>query len=132
MRPKMDDIWMQTAVLLSTRSTCGRLQVGCIITDQRKRTVLGNGYNGGAAGQENACKDSDPCGHLHAEVNALVASGPGDRQKVMYVTVLPCEQCAKLIVNSGFSEVYYLHEHEKRGSVEVLRDAGISLSKFNQ
>ena len=131
MRPTMDDIWMQTAVLLSTRSTCERLQVGCIITDSRKRTVLGNGYNGGAAGQNNTCS-GDPCGHLHAEVNALVACGSSDRQKTMYVTVLPCEQCAKLIVNSGFLEVNYLHEHEKRGSIEILRSAGIVLKKFNQ
>lgn len=129
-RPTMDEVWMQTAVMLSKRSTCERLQVGCLITDMDKRTVLGNGYNGGAKGQTNACQPSDPCGHLHAEVNALIACGSGDRLKVMYVTTLPCEQCAKAIVNSGFIGVYYLNDHEKKGSMAILKAANITLTKI--
>jgi len=128
-RPTIDQVWMQTAVMLSKRSTCERLQVGCVITDMDKRTVLGNGYNGGAKGQSNKCDPSDSCGHLHAEVNALIASGSHDRLKVMYVTTLPCAQCAKAIVNSGFMGVYYLNEHEKQGSKDILKAAGINLIK---
>lgn len=129
----MQKIWMQTAMLLAKRSTCSRLQVGCVITSNDLRTVLGNGYNGGAAGQTNDCDMTVPgyCGHLHAENNALVACGSLVKDKVMFVTTLPCEQCAKLTVNSGFKEVYYLNDHEKRGSVEIFERAGIKLIKFH-
>lgn len=123
---------MQTAILLAKRSTCSRLQVGCVITSNDLRTVLGNGYNGGAAGQSNDCDLTTPgyCGHLHAENNALVACGSSVKDKVMFVTVLPCEQCAKLTVNSGFKEVYYFNEHEKKGSIDIFKKAGIKLTRF--
>jgi len=129
-RIKMELIWMATAKLLSQRSSCSKLQVGCIITSNDLRHVLGNGYNGGAKGQHNKCEAIDPCGHIHAEYNALIDCGSAIKDKIMFVTVLPCEMCAKGIVNSGFSKVYYLEDHPKKGSINIFKRAKIKLIKI--
>jgi len=130
-RPTMVDIWMATARHLAQRSQCQRLGVGCVVTDKSMRRVLGNGYNGLAAGSVMKCEGTDPC-CLHAEVNALIASGSMEKDKVMFVTVTPCKKCSMMIVNSGFSRVVYEHGHEKssEGAV-VLVEAGILLEKYN-
>ncbi len=119
---------MSTAKLLAKRSTCQRLRVGCVITDFDMRRVLGNGYNGRAAGSKQECPGTDPC-CLHAEINALITSGSQEQDKVMFVTTLPCERCSMAIVNSGFSRVVYHMGHEKRDGLEVLLEAGITVDR---
>lgn len=129
-RPSMETVWMSTARMLSRRSECKRLKVGCVVTDQSMRRVLGNGYNGRAAGSMTRCEGTDPC-CLHAEVNALIASGGLEKGKVMFVTVMPCEKCSMMIVNSGFSRVVYDRGHEKlTEGMKVLEEAGILVDKY--
>lgn len=128
-RPSMKDIWMETAIQLSNRSTCTRLNVGCVVSSKDLRRVLANGYNGGAAGINDPCLGTDPC-CLHSEINALITCGSHEKDKVMFVTVLPCKQCARAMVNSGFSEVYYLHDHEKKDSVLIFEAVGIKLTHY--
>lgn len=129
-RPSMEAVWMSTARMLARRSQCKRLKVGCVVTDQSMRRVLGNGYNGRAAGSAMKCEGTDPC-CLHAEVNALIASGGQQKNKVMFVTTMPCEKCSMMIVNSGFSRVVYDLGHEKfTEGWTVLQEAGILVEKY--
>lgn len=96
--------------------------------------VLAMGYNGGAAGQRNECLSDLPgsCGHLHAEVNALVKMDYGDpRPKRMYVTVSPCLMCAIAIVNARVGEVIYGSTYRDPGpGLDVLEAAGIVVRRF--
>lgn len=127
MRPPMETIWMDLAVSLTARSTCQRNQVGAVVTSKNLERVYSIGYNGGAKGQNNECESNEPgkCGHLHAEINALIKCQVNDPEKVLFVTVYPCSLCAKAIVNSGFSKVYfrepYREEHDvfKKTNIEV-------------
>lgn len=129
-RPSMETVWMSTARMLARRSECKRLKVGCVVTDKSMRRVLGNGYNGRAAGSTTKCGGTDPC-CLHAEVNALIASGGLEKDKVMFVTVMPCEKCSMMIVNSGFSRVIYDRGHEKLAEgMKVLEEAEILVEKY--
>jgi len=49
---------------------------------------------------------SKPCHGLHAEANALLFAGPEEREgSTLYITAPPCMDCAKLIANSGVTEV---------------------------
>lgn len=130
-RPTMQEVWMKAALLLSKRSTCSRAQVGAIITTKNLRHVLGNGYNGSPAGQPNECLSTEPgsCGHIHSEMNAMLDSGSEPRDKVMFVTTLPCVVCARHMVNSGFSAVYYLNDYRLHDSLELLEKAGIVVSR---
>lgn len=103
-RPAFEEVWLTTATVLARRSTCRRLQVGCVIVSADNRQVLAVGYNGGAAGQENDCASLEPgqCGHLHAEENACIhCAARRDEPKHVYCTDLPCVMCAKRLVNLG-------------------------------
>ncbi len=129
MRPVMEQIWMELSKVLALRSTCDRLKVGCVITNNTFERVYSVGYNGGAKGQNNKCESTEPgkCGHIHAEINALIKCQVNDNKKVMFVSILPCSVCAKAIINSGFSEVYYTIKYRDISSIKILKDAGITI-----
>lgn len=120
MRPSKLQMMLDIAYVVARRSTCSRLQVGCVLTNldyqlagQRwdpftsHTRILAMGYNGSVAGGKNEC-DSDEagqCGCLHAEMNALIKAPPGP--KALFVTTSPCLTCAKLMCNADVREVYY-------------------------
>jgi dCMP deaminase len=101
-RPSWDEYFMATAVLMSTRSPCERLHVGCVIVsggDRRNRLVAA-GYNGFLPGTPHASRVRD--GHeqatVHAEQNAVADAarrGSAVEGCVAYVTHFPCINCAK-------------------------------------
>jgi len=124
---------MKFALLLSSRSTCERLRVGCIITSNDFQRVYSYGYNGNARGFANKCDSNEPgkCGCIHAEVNALIKCSIMDSQKVIFLTKSPCKMCAKMIVNSGASCVYYFSNYRSDEGLDVLSLGNIRVSKIN-
>lgn len=130
-RVLMEDVWISTAKMLAKRSKCKRRQVGCVVTDRVMRRVLGNGYNGRAAGMDDECPGTDPC-CLHAEVNALIASGGLEKQKVMFVTVAPCIKCSMMIVNSNFRKVIYLETGPSSEGLNLLERAGVEVIRYRK
>lgn len=120
-RISKDQLFMQIAKDVSQRSTCGRLQVGCIITDREKMQILSMGYNGNYAGGPNECDGHEPgkCGCLHAEINALIKNTFGTG-KIMYITDAPCLSCAKAILNAGIEEVYYSRDYRVTDGLKLL------------
>lgn len=133
-RPRMEDIWMNVAENLASRSTCDRLSVGAVITSFEFERVYSVGYNGGARGQSNKCesKQAGMCGHLHAEINALIKCQVYDPAKVMFITHQPCRVCAKAIVNSGFAMVIYKHPYRDVSSIGILKQAYIDVIKISE
>ena len=79
------EVYMRMAEELAKRSTCGRLQVGTVVTDQLLENVLAIGYNGNAKGLPNRCDSDQPgnCGCIHSEQNALIKAGAQLPGKVM-------------------------------------------------
>ncbi|KAL6549450.1 hypothetical protein OROHE_008567 [Orobanche hederae] len=117
-----DDYFMAIAFLSAERSKDPNRQVGaCLVSD--KGIILGIGYNGFPRGCSDdklpwskKSKNGDPLETkypyvCHAEVNAILntnhASAAGQR---LYVTMFPCNECAKIIIQSGVSEVIYYVE----------------------
>ena len=126
-RPSFPEIYMRLAHDLSRRSTCSRLQVGCVITSPDFREVYALGYNGGPVGGFNACKSLEPgkCGHIHAEDNACNYA-PARVPKVAFVNYAPCEMCAIRMVNKlGFEKVYFWRSYRSTAGLDVLKGAGI-------
>jgi dCMP deaminase len=133
-RPSFESIFMNLAFALAERSTCARLQVGCVITSTDWRNVFGVGYNGGAAGQENDCESPEPgkCGHLHAEDNAITHShAPFGAEKFVISKNLPCPMCCKRIVNyRGVKRVYYAEGYRADGGRIILQRAEIEVVRL--
>lgn len=134
-RPSFHEIYMDLAVKLSERSTCQRLQVGTVITSTDFRKVLAVGYNGNATGLHNGCDRPDPgnCGCLHSEENAVInCDAPRQIEKIVFVTHLPCVQCAKRLINLGnVRKLYYDREYRIKDSLDLLKQVGIEVEKLN-
>jgi dCMP deaminase len=134
-RPSWDDYFMATAVLLSTRSPCERLHVGCVLVSAggRKNRLIAAGYNGFLPGTPHLSRVRE--GHeqatVHAEQNAIADAarrGSSVEGAVAYVTHFPCINCAKIFAAAGIAEVRYRHDYKNDELVApLLADAGINV-----
>jgi dCMP deaminase len=133
MRPSWDEVYMQMAHMVSRRSTCQRLQVGCLVVSMDNTRVLSLGYNGGAAGIFDDCLSQEPgkCGHLHAEINALIKLNYHDAaQKKIYVTTLPCFTCSVAIINAGIGQVNFSADYRDHSGYDLLVKAKIQIRQL--
>ena len=133
-RPTWDKIWMQMAETLAQRSHHSTFKVGALVVTSDNTQVLALGYNGNASGMSNVPQSEEPgcSGLLHAEINALLKldyNNPKD--KVMYLTLSPCKNCAMAIVNSGIKKVVYKTDYRDRSGIQMLKEANINILKYN-
>jgi len=137
-RPSWDEYFMATAVLMSTRSPCERLHVGCVIVtggDRRNRLVAA-GYNGYLPGSAHVShvRDGHEQATVHAEQNAIADAarrGSSVEGCVAYVTHYPCINCAKILASAGIAEVRYRRNYHNDPLVEkLLTDAGVKILKL--
>ena len=133
-RPSFEEIFMRMAGLVSGRSTCSRLNVGCVIVRPDFRQVLSMGYNGNASGLPNCCDSDEPgkCGCIHAEQNAVInCDTPRYVEKIIFTTHLPCVMCAKFMVNLGnVRKVFYHTDYRIKDGLKVLDAAGIEYEQY--
>ncbi|WP_221030864.1 deoxycytidylate deaminase [Actomonas aquatica] len=137
-RPSWDEYFMATAVLLSTRSPCERLHVGCVLVSggDRRNRIVAAGYNGFLPGTPHTSRVRD--GHeqatVHAEQNAVAdAARRGSSMEgcVAYVTHYPCINCAKILAAAGIAEVRYRADYHNDPIVaDVLVEAGVKVTKL--
>jgi len=138
-RPSWDDYFMATALLLSTRSPCERLHVGCVIVSggDRKNRIVAAGYNGFLPGTPHVSRVRD--GHeqatVHAEQNAIADAarrGSPVEGCIAYVTHFPCINCAKILAASGIAEIRYRSDYHNDPLVApLLADAGIRVTRLD-
>ena len=143
-----NDIYMNLASDLATRSHCVRAHVGAVLTKDTR--IISIGYNGPPAGTHN-CDEEWPeegCPRdskgscslaLHAEENAIlfaVKNGTEVKGSTMYVTLSPCISCARLLYASGIKKVIYLHSYAEYKGLEVdegnafLEKFGVEVQKY--
>jgi dCMP deaminase len=137
-RPSWDDYFMATAMLISTRSPCERLHVGCVIVSggDRKNRIIAAGYNGFLPGTPHVSRVRE--GHeqatVHAEQNAIADAarrGSSVEGCIAYVTHYPCINCAKILAASGISEVRYHLDYNNDPIVgPLMADSGVLLTKL--
>lgn len=125
-RPSLEDIFMELAERLSQRSKDPKIQVGCVICDERLERVIAIGYNGGARGQDDGRESMEQgkSGLIHAEANALVKCDYSIPNKIVFLTHSPCTVCAKMLVNAGVKKLYFKNKYDEK-PLNILRTAGI-------
>lgn len=124
---------MDFTLTMATLSKCEERQVASIITDRDMVQVYSVGINGGPKGlQDCLCKIDGKYGCIHSEINALIKCMSDAPDKVMFVTLAPCKQCAAAIINApgGFSKVYYHEDWKEDTGLKLLRAAGIQVLKI--
>lgn len=140
-----DEYFMGLAHLSALRSKDPNTQVGCAIVDKNHR-VVSVGYNGMPTG----CSDDEfPWGRegallktkyafvVHAELNAILNASRSVEGCTLYVSLFPCNECAKAIIQSGIRKIIY--ESDKYADTEIvqaskkmLTSAGIELVQLEK
>ena len=127
-----DEYFMGIALLSAQRSKDSNTQVGACIVNQEHK-IVSVGYNGMPTG----CNDDDMPWEregdflntkypfvCHAELNAILNRSAGSLQGCsLYVTLFPCNECAKAIIQSGIKELIYLSDkyHDTHASIASRR-----------
>jgi len=110
-----DEYFMGLAHLSALRSKDPSTQVGACIVNADKR-VVGIGYNGFPMGcdddvfpwsREGSINDTKYPYVVHAELNAILNSIQSLKDCTLYVSLFPCNECAKAIIQSGIRKVVY-------------------------
>lgn len=132
---KHDKSYMEMAVTWSKNSYAKRKQVGCLIV--KNNSIIADGYNGTPSGMPNICEDEDNKTHwyvLHAEANALskvMKSNQNSDGATMYVTLAPCQNCSKLILQSGVKRLVYLEFYGDYSGINFLKENGVKVEQIN-
>ena len=147
---KWDKRFIDMAEVVGSWSSCYQenRHVGAVIV--KDKHVLATGYNGAPAGVT-SCKDKGECLRkklnipsgtrhelcfaVHAEQNAIAQAarfGISVEGATIYVTHQPCTICTKMIINSGIKKVIYKHGYPDDFSLELLKEAGVELIKWEE
>ncbi|MDY6431116.1 MAG: dCMP deaminase family protein [Bacilli bacterium] len=139
-----DEYFMGIAQMSALRSKDPSTQVGACIVDKQNK-VVSIGYNGMPRGVDDK---KIPWGHgegleskylyvCHAEFNAILNTRDGTALNgcKIYVTLFPCNECAKAIIQTGIKEVIYAgdkyHDHiEQQASRKLLDMAGVKYHEY--
>ncbi len=135
-----DEYFMGIALLSAKRSKDPSTQVGACIVNQYNK-IVGIGYNGFPIGCDDDrlpwSKSSDNANEtkypyvVHAEANAILNSTKDLHGARIYVALFPCNECTKLLIQSGIREIIYLSDKYKdtdsvKASKKMLDMAGVT------
>lgn len=139
-----DEYFMGIALLSAGRSKDNNTQVGaCIVSDENK--ILSVGYNGMPTGcndddmpweREGAFLDTKYPYVCHAELNAILNRSTGSLKNArIYVSLFPCNECAKAIIQTGIKEVVYWEDKYAgtdgvKASKMMFNMAGVKLRQY--
>jgi dCMP deaminase len=121
---KLDSVYMNVAKEIASLSHCVRSKVGALLV--KDGNVISFGYNGTPSGMDNCCeRDNVTLPHvIHAEVNAVLKAaktGTSVDGATLYLTLSPCLDCSKLILQAGVKRVVYLETYRNLDGPEFLK-----------
>ena len=140
-----DEYFMGVATLSSYRSKDPNTQVGACIVNKDKK-IVSLGYNGMPISKSDNDKEypwsreGSPLETkymyvVHAELNAILNSRSDLRGCTIYVSLFPCNECCKAIIQSGITEIVFLSNKYSNtdasiASMKMFQNAGISLRQY--
>ena len=147
---KWDDRFMQMADLVATWASCYKAnrKIGAVIVKNKR--VMTTGYNGAPAGVKTCVERGEClreklgipsgtkheiCYATHAEQNAIIQAaklGVSIDGATLYCTHQPCTICTKMIINAGIKKVIYREGYPDEFSMEILKEAGIKVLKYEK
>ena len=139
-----DEYFMSLAHLSAVRSKDPSTQVGAVIVDSNNK-VVGLGYNGFPRGcddkefpweREGEFLDTKYAYVVHAELNAILNANKLIDNCRLYVSLFPCNECSKAIIQSGIKEIIYESDKYKdldqfKASKKMLEKAGVKLRQLD-
>lgn len=138
-----DEYFMTFALVAAKKSKDPSTKVGACIVDEEKR-VVGLGYNGFPRrtddkefpmAREGEFLETKYAYVVHAEPNAILNSTKNTKDCKMYVTLFPCNECAKFIIQAGIKEIIFLenkyaHTDSVKAAIRLFNSAGVKMREF--
>ena len=120
-----DRYFMSIAILGSTRSTCNRLKVGCVVVKNNR--LVSMGYNGFLPNSKHVSRirDNHEQSTVHAEQNAIsdaASRGVSVNNCTAYITHYPCINCFKILVAAGIKNIIYLNDYKNDDLIIELKN----------
>jgi dCMP deaminase len=141
-----DEYFMLQAMLASYKSKDPSTKVGCVFVDERHHQIT-MGYNGAVAGIDEKLipwgndrtvpPEFQKYGYvIHSEANAIMHSNASLEGARAYVTLFPCNECAKLIASQKVAEIVYLSDKyretsEGRIAKRIFDLSGVKYRRLN-
>jgi dCMP deaminase len=131
-----DLFYIKIAQTISEASYCQRKKVGAIIV--KNDNIIAIGYNGTISGFDNICEldnGKTKPDVLHAESNAIAKCAKSENnsnESTMYITLSPCYECAKIIIQSGIIKIVYLEQYRDTSGIDLLIKAGIIVTMLQK
>lgn len=133
-----DEFLMQVADLISLRATCPRAKVGAVLVQEGR--IISTGYNGSPSGTphciDKGCildKEGSCIRTVHAEVNCICFAakhGIKTEGSTLYLTLSPCLDCAKVIINAGIKKVIYWEKYSHSEGLRLLLEAQVIVKQY--
>lgn len=131
---RYDKAYLRMALEWAKLSQCTRKKVGAIIV--KDNIIISDGFNGTPTGFDNCCETEDGQTHwhvLHAEANAilkLARSNNRGTNSTLYITLSPCRECSKLVLQAGITRVVYINGYKDTSGIDFLTTAGIEVNQI--
>ena len=128
---RYDLAYLRMAKEWAKLSHCTRKQVGALLV--KNGVIISDGYNGTPSGFPKSCENEIGETHwyvLHAEANAIlkVAKSTNNAHgSTLYITLSPCKDCSKLILQSGITRMVYLYAYKDTMAIDFLKNSGIEV-----
>ena len=125
MRPDWDTYFKEIVTITAKRSSCSRLNVGCLLVKNNR--IISQGYNGHLPGlpHESIIENGHEIATIHAEQNAVVdcaKRGVSCDECTAYITHYPCLNCTKLLLASGIKTIKYIDDYRNNENVAGFCD----------
>lgn len=122
-RISWQEYFSELARLVSKRSPCKRLHVGCVLVKDNR--IISTGYNGFLPGASHTSIiiDNHEQATIHAEQNCIAdcaKRGVNTHGSTAYITHYPCPSCFKILVAAGVQNIFYLEDYKNSDIVHNL------------
>ena len=139
---RLTETHMNVAKEYALLSRATRNKVGAILVDENNERILACAYNGTPKNFDNTCEYINKDGELvtrpeviHAEANLILfcaKHGISTKNKILYSTLAPCFECAKLIYSCGIQQVIYDEIYRCKDGLDFLLKVGVLVKHYKE
>lgn len=122
-RPSWNEYFKEIVLATLKRSPCERLKVGCLLVLDNR--IISQGYNGFLPGcpHTSIIRNNHEQATVHAEQNAIcdcAKRGVSCNGAVAYISHFPCLICARLLLASGITKIFYVYDYKNDLLVDIF------------
>jgi dCMP deaminase len=125
LRPSWDEYFKEIVQVTAKRSSCERLQVGCLLVKDNR--IVSQGYNGFLPGckHQSIIRDGHEQATVHAEQNAIsdcAKRGVSCEGCTAYITHYPCIICCRILLAAGITKIKYINDYHNDELVKYFTE----------